>query len=201
MRTKILGLSLFLAIFVLLTPADSFASEGVVELRSTNNYNYRCYATSLLMKNSQYNVLVGCRDLIYPPQEDLFTYVVWSTPAKGGDPEKLGELGVGKAIFRTGNPFNTLFVTTEPDTRTRVPNGATVMKGSVNPIAFLESETVPTPTPEDESVQETIEEKTQEEQTSTRQRLITGLKRAGLVSFLALIGVIGLVFVVTRPKS
>jgi hypothetical protein len=47
--------------------------------------------------------------------------------------------------------------------------------------------TSPTPTP-------------QTEKTSIRDRILSGLKRAGLATGLALVAILGLVFVLTRPK-
>jgi hypothetical protein len=109
----------------------------------------------------------------------------------------LGELGVGKAEFQTKDAFSSLFVTVEHDSNPRSPSGMTVMKGAVQNITFLERPTTPTPTPEGQPTQ--VEQKNQSQ--STSDKLITGLKRAGLVSALAIIALIGLVFVLTRPRS
>jgi hypothetical protein len=175
------------------------ASEGRVELRSTTGEDYRCDATSFYMENSSYNILIGCRGLIYPPDEDLLNYVVWATPEDGGNPQRLGELGVGKALFRTRESFSSLFVTTEQNKSTRSPEGKTVMRGTIVPISFLEKPTTPTPTPEEQESEIVQEQDTSE--LSTKDRLLLGLKRAGLVSFFALLAVIALVFVITRPRS
>lgn len=201
MRLKLLAAAIFLFLIALVVPTSTGASEGITELASTNERDYRCFATSFLMENSQYKVLIGCRNLIYPPQEDLFNYVVWATSTEDGSPQRLGELGVGKAEFNTKAKFSSLFVTTESNARARSPEGATVMRGAVQQITFLEDDTTPTPTPENGEVVDEVEELQQEEGPSTKDRLLQGLKRAGLVSILALVAVIGLVFVITRPKS
>ena len=174
----------------------SFASEGLVELRSATDKDYRCFAASLLQANASYRVIVSCRDLIYPPQPDLFTYIIWATPLDGGNPVKFGELGIGKASFETKESFSNLFVTTERNRGVRRPEGQIVMRGSVESINFLDNPTTPTPTL---SVPEGEKEPAQEELT-TGQKLSLALRRAGLVIFLALAATVGLVFILTRPK-
>lgn len=185
----------------MLATSGIHASNGQINLTSTNGKNYRCYAMSSYMANSSYNVLISCKDLIYPPDEGLFKYVVWANPSEGSGPQRLGELGVGTALYKTRTAFSSLFVTTEENQNTRSPQGATVMTGRVNPIPILENENVPTPNPEEASQEEIQPEDQTTNEMSTKDRLLLGLKRAGLVSFLALIAVIGLVFVLTRPKS
>jgi len=150
------------------------------------------------MQNKNYNMLVSCRDLLYPADTTLFTYVLWGVPTAGGEPFKLGALGFGKADFTTKTPFTVLFVTAETDERVGSPSGDIVMQGSSQPITFLDKPTTPTPAPSGKlspTPTVTIEKLT------TQQRLLLGLKRAGLISLLALVAVIGLVFVVTRSRG
>ena len=170
------------------------ASEGTVELRSTNNNDYRCFAASLLMPNTNYNIIVSCRDLLYPPQPDLFTYIMWAQPLEGANPAKLGELGIGKAIFETRVAFSNLYVTTEKNRGVRRPEGQIVMRGNVQSVSFLDRPETPTPT------QTITEEEPVQEELTTGQKLSLALKRAGIVILLALAATIGLVFVLTRPK-
>src|SRR3989344_9373209 len=160
----------------------SYASEGLVEIRSETDKDYRCFAASLLQANASYRVIISCRDLIYPPQPDLFTYIIWATPLDGGNPVKFGELGIGKASFETKVAFSNLFVTTERNRGVKRPEGQVVMRGSVESISFLDNPTTPTPTL---SVPEGEKEPTQEKLT-TGQKLSLALRRAGLVIFLAL---------------
>jgi len=174
----------------------SYASEGLVEIRSETDKDYRCFAASLLQANASYRVIISCRDLIYPPQPDLFTYIIWATPLDGGNPVKFGELGIGKASFETKVAFSNLFVTTERNRGVKRPEGQVVMRGSVESISFLDNPTTPTPTL---SVPEGEKEPTQEKLT-TGQKLSLALRRAGLVIFLALAATVGLVFILTRPK-
>lgn len=186
----------FFIIGLFLLAKTTFASEGTVELRSTTDKDYRCFAASLLMENASYKVIVSCRDLIYPPQPDLFTYIIWATPLDEGNPVKFGELGIGKASFETKESFSNLFVTTERNRGVRRPEGQVVMRGSVESITFLDRPTTPTPTP---STTEQEGEPAKAELT-TGQKLTLALRRAGLVIFLALAATVGLVFILTRPK-
>lgn len=196
---KIFKYNLYVILFIvglILLAKTTFASEGTVELRSTTDKDYRCFAASLLMENASYKVIVSCRDLIYPPQPDLFTYIMWATPLDGNNPVKYGELGIGKASFETKESFSNLFVTTERNRGVRRPEGQVVMRGGVASISFLDRPTTPTPT---SSVPKGEGEPAQEELT-TGQKLALALRRAGLVIFLALAATVGLVFILTRPK-
>jgi hypothetical protein len=174
------------------------ASEGTFELRSTNQYTYRCFAASLQMQNLTYNVAVSCRDLIYPVDETIFSYILWANPADGSNAIKLGPLNLGKAVFTVKPAFTSLFVTTEQNPGVKNPTGSVVMKGSIKPITFLEKPGTPAAitAPGEEAV-----EATPTPQSSVKDRLLTGLKRAGLASALALISILGLVFVLTRPRG
>lgn len=179
------------------------ASEGSFELRSTDDNNYKCYAASLLMQNLNYKIILSCRNILFPVDETIFTYMLWANPSAGGKPVKLGSVGLGKGEYVTKIAFTSLFVTTEQNVNTKEPAGNVVMKGSIKPILFLleeettessdektedgEEEISPSPTPKVSSL-------------STRERLITGFKRAGLATGLALVSILGLVFVLTRPR-
>ena len=81
------------------------ASEGTVELRSTTVEPYRCWAASVRMQNQEYRIPFTCKYLIYPADENIFNYVVWATPKEGGNPIKLGTLGLGKGEFKTKKSF------------------------------------------------------------------------------------------------
>lgn len=121
---------------------------------------------------------------------------MWATPVKEGKAIKLGELNRGRANFTTNSAFSSLFVTTEPNIKTKEPTGPVVMRGNVEKITFLERE--PQITPGEEVEQ--LDEMEATPSSSTRDRLVTGLKRAGLVSLLAILAVFGLVFILTRPR-
>ncbi len=196
---KLLIFALLITVGLYLTAKVTLASEGTVEIRSTTAEDYRCFVVSLLMQNSSYRVIVSCRDLIYPPRPDLFTYIVWTTPLSGKNPIKLGELGIGKASFETRDAFSSLFVTVEQNKGARKPEGQVVMQGTVQSISFLDRPTTPTPTEKlsEEAEQELLEEAVEP---TAREKFVLALRRAGLVIFLALAATIGLVFILTRPK-
>ncbi len=196
-------IAIFFLLATFLIAKPTFASEGTFELQSTDEGNYRCFSVSLLMLNSKFQIIVSCRDLIYPPRADLFNYIMWTTPLDGSKPQKLGSLGVGKANFGTKKSFSSLFVTIEENKNTKSPSSQVVMQGNVQIISFLDRPGVVTPTPE-EATQEakTQEVETQEPATQTTgQKLGVAIKRAGLIIFLGLVTIAGLVFVLTRPKK
>ena len=193
-----LVLTFYLMFFV---PTQVLASDGIFELRSLTGDNARCFAVSLLMTNGRYKIVVSCVDLLYPPQPpDIFTYVVWATPIDGNRPVRLGELGVGKAQYEAGQQFSELFVSTEQMANVRSPSGNIVMRATAQPIAFLQRPTTPTPVPEKQPQGETPEQ-AESENLSTRDKLFTALRRAGIAALLALVAIIGLVFVITRSRG
>ncbi|RJR28678.1 hypothetical protein C4564_04605 [Candidatus Microgenomates bacterium] len=189
-----------LAVFVIFFVLASYgvrsvsANEGFVELRNTVGEDARCHVTSGIMQDLQYNVLVLCRDITYPGGTDIFNYIVWTTPTSGGV-QKLGEIALGKVLFKTKNEFTSIFVTKERDKDTREPKGQVVMQGSLQQITFLDGsnrvqnqpelgqpETSPSPIP-----------------TAQPQSVVSRLLAAGgVIAFIALFGVLLLVFVVTR---
>lgn len=190
----LIGIAFGVAFFSVVTRVS--ASEGTFELRSTSGEDTRCFVASLQMQDLNYRILASCRNLIYPASENIFSYMLWATPSEGGNPIKLGPLGFGKAEFKTNKAFSELYVTTEQNPNTRTPAGTIVMRGILQPISFLERATTPTPAPQGQR-----EETPSAQGTSTTDKLLLGLKRAGLVSLLALVAVIALVFVVTRGRG
>ncbi len=178
------------------------ASEGTIELRSTTDEDYRCFVVSVQMQDFKYRVLVSCRNIVYPADDTVFNYILWATGKNDGKLIKFGSLGLGRASFSTGTAFSNMFVTIEKSAKPKEPSNRVVMRGVVEPIGFLQTETSPTPTPEGgEKVEETTDTEQEATVTSTRQRLITGLKRAGLVSLVALVAIVGLVFVIARSRG
>ena len=176
------------------------ASEGTFELRSVDNNNYRCFAASLQMQNLNYQVTISCRNIIFPLDETIYTYVLLANPNDGGSPIKIGSIGLGRAQFSVKQEFSSLFITGEQNANVKSPSGNVVMKGSIKPITFLEQEQ-PTQTAEEAEQQTSTSSPTPTQtQTSLRDRLLTGLKRAGLATGLALVAIFGLVFVLTRPR-
>lgn len=204
-----LSFAMFL-LTLLIAPRETYASEGTFEIRSTNRETYRCWASSLYMPNYRYRIIIGCIDLIYPPQPpELYRYyIIWANPISGGKAIRLGELGGGKGNFEVREPFSELFVTLENANNIKVPSNQVVMRGRVEPIGFLLRSTTPTPTPRiDETSEEVIDEEVDQKtpsdtsQLSTREKLVLALRRAGIAAVVALVVIIGLVFVVSRSRG
>jgi hypothetical protein len=180
--------------------------------------DYRCFVVSLGMQNLEYRIPFACRDLLYPAGENIFTYIMWATPLEGDNPIKLGSLGLGKGEFKTKTPFSSLFVTTEKNSKTKIPTGVVVMRGIVEPIAFLEKPPAPTLTesprqesddsadkvPDDKEAEgsEDVDETTTEfKSLSTKEKLLSALKRAGTAALIALAAVVGVIFVISKTRK
>lgn len=201
MTKKAILLAPFLAVIIFLFSASSsYADEGTVDLRSTTGEVSRCVAFFVLLQDQNYNILVSCRDLIYPVDSSALNYTVWATPTKGGSAIKLGTLGFGTASFRTNQQFSNLFVTNEKDQYARTPQGGTVMRGTVEPVTFLERPTTPTPTSGTSTTSGSTQATPTGAQTTTS-KLLVGLQRAGILSVIALVAIVGLVFVITRARG
>lgn len=134
---------MFLAIFLtaglllLSQPKNANASEGTAQLKNVIGNDIRCSVYSVLMEDHIYTVLVSCRDLIYPADAGVFSYVLWANPLTGSGPIKFGELSRGKATFRSDRAFTLLFVTREKDPATNAPSPDVVMSGVITPDPFL----------------------------------------------------------------
>ncbi len=175
----------------------SFASEGTIEMLSTTAEDYRCWVASVRMQNQDFRIAFTCRNLIYPVDDNVFNYVLWTQPLDGSKPVKLGVLGLGKGEFRTQKPFSELFVTTEKSKDVKSPENPVIMRGSVESLEAFFGRPTPTPTP-------TPEKKTTEaggQELTTRQKLLLALRRAGIAALIALVAIIGLVFVITRSRG
>ncbi len=197
---KLSGLVVFLFLLIFSFKIAS-ASEGTFELRSVDANKYKCFAASLQMQDLSYKVLISCRNIIFPVDDTIFTYILWANPKDGGNALKLGSIGLGRGEYTVKTAFTSLFITAEQNGAVKTPTGKVVMRGSIKPVSFLEKEV--TTTNNDNETTKDEEEQVAEPtptKTSVRDRLLTGIKRAGLASGLALIAILGLVFVLTRPK-
>lgn len=183
-RLKILTSAFFIALALIASPGSAHASEGTAEIKSTTGDKTRCFASSVLMQNFEYKVIVSCRDLIYPPTEDSFAYVIWAVSLEDSKVLRLGSLGFGKVELRTKDAFSELFVTTERNDRPRNPSVNIVARGFMSSIDILEKGT-----PEDtteatepaESFAEILEQPTPTPTITTVTGGITsGLRRTGI---------------------
>lgn len=143
MAKKLLLATLILVAFVFL-PRTAMASEGIVRLTGTNSAT-RCFVMSTKLDVGTYRLLVDCRNLIYPPSGELFSYIMWATPKEGDRPVRLGALDFGKALLRATSPFTSLFVTAESDESPRTPSDRIVMRGDVEGNTFLDGENAQPP--------------------------------------------------------
>lgn len=203
-KLTICGLVLFI-VSHLVNPLSVFASEGTLELKSTGNEPYRCYAASIRMLEPEYRILFTCKFILYPAEENVFNYVVWAAPLDGKKAVKLGLIGQGRGEYKTKTAFSSLFVTTELSKDAKTPTGRVVMRGNVSPIQFLEEarEYEPTPTTSqvisDKNVTPSI---TQDATTqTTKEKLLTAFKRAGVAALVAIVALVGLIFVITRSRG
>lgn len=200
---------LFLSIAILtlgffyFLPSRAHASEGTIELRSTTGQASRCSVTSVLMTDLNYTLLASCRDLIYPPTVDLFTYVLWSNPIQAGQKSvRLGELAFGKSEFRTNLAFSSLFVTAEQTGGVNSPSSIVIMQGQVQPVSFLAGPPKPTIAP---TVPEEIKQPISTPTATKSGTLLSGARRV-LMIFLIVILVfvivaVALVFLFRRLSS
>ncbi len=202
----ILAVALFFLVG-LLTPNSALATEGTFEIRSTTRDQYYCWGASLYMPYNKYRLIVGCADLVYPPipREAYKFYMLWANPIDNSKPMRLGQLGGGTGEFHVIKPFDELFVTLEYSDKTKDPSNIVVMRGVTQPIQSLLRRTTPTPTPTIEASEESTP--TSEEavvdtsELSTREKLVLALKRAGIAAVIALVVIVGLVFVVSRSRG
>lgn len=185
-----------LALFA--SSANAEPGEGEFLLRSTTSDSHKCYVVSLIDSQANFNVLVRCQNLVYPIEGEDVAYVLWGNPIGGGKVQKLTQLGFGRMAVQTKIPFSSLFVTLEPTTRVDIPSGKVVMQGGLQAIEFIEEDTTPTPTIEGEEAEEITPTATER---STGEKLSIALRRAGYVGIFAIIALMGLIFVITRPRG
>jgi hypothetical protein len=135
-----------LLFFALLPAPRAEASEGVVSLKNMSGSNERCFAMSTLINRStNYQLLIQCRNLIYPIEPEGTFYILWANPiGKNTKPIRIGDLEFGKRIFNVPNPFSSLFITKEQTQSPSQPSNDKVMEGSVESISFLEEKPTPT---------------------------------------------------------
>lgn len=209
--TFFLGLGVILSLSFISIQSVS-ASEGIAELRPSNNRSNRCHVTSGKV-GSNFEILVICRDLIYPNVDVPLAsnYILWANPTNGSKVIKLGALGNGNKVFKSQarNPFNSLFVTAEPNTNPQEPLGNVVMRGEIRAIPFLagsgdfqiDEENTISVTPSIESVDE-VEDITEvdesENNTSTTSKI---LRWVGIfASIILLIALVSFVVVIAKSR-
>jgi len=180
------------AILFLVTTSRVDASEGQFILRNRVGEAARCEGGSILMQDRNYNIYITCREISYPGGTEVFDYVVWGVPSGGGNHFRLGTLGLGKVAFKTKTPFSSLYVTKEETNNPRTPSGTIIMQGNVTAFETLDS---PAPTPGLEE----FESPTPSPVATPGPRNLGRIFAAGgILAFIAIFGVILVIFVVTR---
>ncbi|MCS7092353.1 MAG: hypothetical protein NZM26_03315 [Patescibacteria group bacterium] len=200
---------LFFLLGLLVTTKNTYASEGIIQIRSLTQENYRCFATSVLMQDFNYLISATCRNLKYPADNSILYYILWATPTNGGTYIKLAELGLGRISTKTKTPFKNLFITLESDPKIRYPSGKVVMKGDVEKIAFLEpiAKDEPTPTISNLSPTELLtsptpnQDNTNQEKQSSKDKLLIAVQKAGIAAGIVLVILVGVIFAVSRAKG
>src|SRR3989338_4741454 len=199
----IAGFLLFLGIFASAS-RSVIASEGQVELRSTLGDDSRCFAASVLMQDLNYNILMSCRDLIYPAQPEILSYAIWATGKDDGKVFKLGALNFGKVTFRTPKAFVNIFITQERNVNEHQPKGIVVMKGDLMPITFLETRPhiTPTITPNPKNFGEIIGTvSVTPTPISTQSKASRFVAAGGLLALGGIFVLIMIIVFVTRPRK
>ncbi|MCX7928511.1 MAG: hypothetical protein N2558_02395 [Patescibacteria group bacterium] len=193
----------FLAVIFLLfvfLARGVFASEGVIELNSVTDDNHKCFVSSILMQDLNFLLAVTCRNLLYPGDNSVSKYSLWSVPLdNNASPVKLADLGWGRVEVRTNVPFKELYVVSEKQFPGQKSDQKIVMRGVVKPLSFLLNPGTPTPTPlgfsdvNFASQNNTIE--------SLRDKVIKSFQNAGVAIFLIVLIFLVLIFVVFKSKG
>jgi hypothetical protein len=163
MNLKLIASTLAAVGILALFATQASASEGQAEMENMVGDPSRCVVTSGLFGGNEYNVMVLCRDLVYRENPEALFYTIWIQPLQGGDPIRLGDLGLGNALFKTKTPFSRIFATQERDKNAKTPTGRVALSGNVHGFSFFANNStspispnvpqtpaitpVPTPTP------------------------------------------------------
>jgi len=169
MKKLLLAILPLLAISALARPVH--ASEGLFRLNNQVGDKARCSGRSVPTPpentrgaDSRFAVSLSCRDIVYPATgSGIVSYVVWARPLIGGDPVRIGTVGVGFVNTTVNTPFTGIFITEEKNANTESPTGRVVMSGDVRLDPFLDAPSQfrpedelgdPIPTPSGEEIEE-----------------------------------------------
>jgi len=187
-----------------MSASNAQAIDGEVNLTNRTGDNSRCWAATVLMQDQTYKILFSCRDITYPGGNEVFYYVVWANPTNGGAAQRLGSLGLGKVQFSTKTEFSSLFITKEKSPNARTPEGPTVMQGTLRTVPILTESgrsTTLTGNATNAPSQTTEPTVTGEPAPTATPQPRTGIAKfltSGILAFLALFGIIFVVFVITK---
>ena len=135
MKKILVALFSIILVFIIFS-SDVFASEGFIKLENSEA-STRCFVQSAMTGANQFSLVVSCRDLIYPPSEDMIHYGLWAEPLNGGSPAYLGTLGLGRRTAEVKLPFSSLFVTAELSDKPKSPSDRRILFGEVRSIEFI----------------------------------------------------------------
>jgi hypothetical protein len=196
MKNRILlSLGVIILTFCLTTKIAQ-ANEGLFVLKNQIGGNTSCEASSVLMENLNYVILLSCRNLNYPGGERISYYILWGQPQDGGKPFRLGEIGLGKAEFQTRTPFSTLFITRELNKNSNTPTTPVIAQGSLNQLSFNQENSTPQPAGAVSTPSPTPAPISQKQPTLGER--IT--KVTGIVAIIGLVVLIAFVFLLIRPR-
>lgn len=188
---------LFFVIFIIVGEKKIFASEGFVELKGTASNSPRCFVSSLLMQDLNFLIAVTCRGLLYPGDNSVSRYFLWSVPVEGNaQPIKLGELGLGRLEVRSNVPFKELYVVHEKQSPGQKVSESIIMRGGVQKISFLDRSDFPTPTPSDIS-DILIVDNSQ----NLIDKISEAFRNATVAFFLFIVVCVSLIFVIFKSKG
>lgn len=136
MKKLLLPIILAIVIGLMALADEALASEGFVKLENAQSQT-RCFVQSAMTGENKYDLVISCRDLIYPPSEDAINYALWANPLGGGNPAYIGNLGLGRRTAQVGFPFESLFVTSELSEKPKAPSIRKVLFGEVRSIEFM----------------------------------------------------------------
>jgi hypothetical protein len=203
---KIITGTFFIALLLLSSAQKAQASEGNVEIKSTVGTDLRCFASSVFIKTRNYKILVSCRNVVYPPNDDLLVYVLWASPVDEGKPIRLGSLQFGKVEFNASKAFTELFITSERTDRPRSPSENVIARGIVESVEFLEtgeSGVTQLPTEPAETFGEILEQPTPAltaTPTPEEGSLFSRIRRGGIILAVGVFVVLVVLAILTRSR-
>lgn len=203
---KKIYLSLLATLFVFLAyPGKTLASQGIFELKNQVGEAAVCHATSGIMEDQRYNILTLCQNILYPGGTQVYHYIAWINPTEGGNAIRLGEIGLGKKLFKANVAFSTMFVTKELQSNPRTPTGTVVMRGNFQDIQFLKQNEATTTSVVNNTGNNNDNELIEASPTPTaspapadNNNIFRIVAAGGIVAFLGLFGVILIIFVISR---
>jgi hypothetical protein len=203
---KLISIIVFVVLSFFVLTTNTKASEGTVDLVGNNT---ECLGMSVATNTTSFTILMRCANLVYPPTPDTVYYYVWVT-GTDGKTARLGDLDLGRALFKSSKPFSEMYVTTENQKNPSSPSSNIVMQGSIQPFVFSNITGQPTTTTtttettsngekttDSQTSQETDE---QSDSTNVLSNITSFLLRAGII-ILVVVAIVGIIlFVISKIR-